>query len=55
VDEHRGKAFYGHEGGGCCWVDYYRKEKMTVIVLCNLTGSKADEIVKGLADFYLDK
>jgi D-alanyl-D-alanine carboxypeptidase len=55
VDEHRGKAFFGHEGGGCCWVDYYRKEKMTVIVLCNLTGSKADEIVKGLADFYLDK
>jgi len=53
VDEHNGKICYGHEGGGCCWVDYYRTEHLTVIVLSNLTGSKADEIIKGVADFYL--
>jgi hypothetical protein len=55
VDTHNGKFCYGHEGGCCCWIDYYRKKKLTVIVLCNLTGSKADEIVKGVADYYLGK
>ena len=53
VDEYRGKKVYGHEGGGCSWIDYYPSEHLTVAVLCNLTGSKADEIVKGVADFYL--
>ncbi len=53
VDENDGHKCYGHEGGGCAWIDYYPAEHLTVIVLCNLTGSKADEIVKGIAKQYL--
>lgn len=52
VDENNGVKCYGHEGGGCAWIDYYPSKRMTVIVLINLTGSKADEIVKKIANFY---
>ena len=53
VDENKGFKCYGHEGGGCAWIDYYPVQHLTVIVLCNLTGSKADEIIKKIAGFYL--
>jgi CubicO group peptidase (beta-lactamase class C family) len=53
VDENKGHTCYGHEGGGCAWVDYYPDEHLTVVVLSNLTGSKADEIIKGIGQFYL--
>ncbi|MBS1757406.1 MAG: beta-lactamase family protein [Bacteroidetes bacterium] len=52
VDENNGVKCYGHEGGGCAWIDYYPSKHLTVIVLSNLTGSKADEIVKRVANFY---
>ena len=51
-ETHKGRTSYGHEGGGCAWINYYPAERLTVVVLSNLTGSKADEIVKGLAEYY---
>ncbi|MBC6988697.1 serine hydrolase domain-containing protein [Hymenobacter sp. BT491] len=53
IEHYRGRTCYGHEGGGCAWVNYYRSEGLTIAVLANLTGSKADAIIKGIADFYL--
>ena len=53
VDEHKGKTVVGHEGGGAIWVAHFPDEQLTVVVLCNLNGARADEIQYGIADFYL--
>jgi D-alanyl-D-alanine carboxypeptidase len=53
VDENKGVKCFGHEGGGCAWIDYYPSKHLAVIVLSNLTGSKADEIIKKIGYFYL--
>ncbi len=53
VDEHKGRKVVGHEGGGAIWVAHFPDEQLSVVVLCNLNGARADEIQYGIADFYL--
>ncbi len=53
VDEHKGRRVVGHEGGGAIWVAHFSNEQLSVVVLCNLNGARADEIQYGIADFYL--
>lgn len=53
-NDHQGIKYYGHEGGGCCWINYYPSEELTVIVMSNLTGSRADEIVLRVADYFIE-
>ncbi|HEU4595828.1 MAG TPA: serine hydrolase domain-containing protein [Pyrinomonadaceae bacterium] len=53
VDEHKGRRVVGHEGGGSAWVAHFPAERLSVVVLCNLNGARADEIQYGVADFYL--
>lgn len=53
VDEHKGHRVVGHEGGGAIWIAHFPDEHLSVVVLCNLNGARADEIQYGIADFYL--
>ena len=53
VDEHNGRKVVGHEGGGAIWVAHFPDDQLSVVVLCNLNGARADEIQYGIADFYL--
>jgi CubicO group peptidase (beta-lactamase class C family) len=53
VDQHKGLQVVGHEGGGAIWVAHFPTEHLSIIVLCNLNGARADEIQYGLADLYL--
>jgi CubicO group peptidase (beta-lactamase class C family) len=53
VDEHKGRKVVGHEGGGSAWVAHFPAERLSVVVLCNLNGARADEIQYGVADLYL--
>ncbi|MFN2512656.1 MAG: serine hydrolase domain-containing protein [Pyrinomonadaceae bacterium] len=53
VDEHKERKVVGHEGGGAIWVAHFPNEQLSVVVLCNLNGARADEIQYGIADFYL--
>jgi CubicO group peptidase (beta-lactamase class C family) len=55
VEEHRGLRAVGHEGGGSAWVAHFPGERLSVIVLCNLNGARADEIQYGVADLYLGR
>jgi CubicO group peptidase (beta-lactamase class C family) len=43
----------GHEGGGAIWVAHFPAEHLSVVVLCNLNGARADEIQYAIADLYL--
>jgi CubicO group peptidase (beta-lactamase class C family) len=53
VNEHRKRRVVGHEGGGSAWVAHFPKERLSIIILCNLNGARADEIQYGIADLYL--
>ena len=53
VGEHKGRKVVGHEGGGAAWIAHFPAERLTVVVLCNLNGARADEIQFGIADLYL--
>jgi len=53
IDEHQKRKVVGHEGGGSAWVAHFPNEHLSVIVLCNLNGARADEIQYGIADIYL--
>jgi CubicO group peptidase (beta-lactamase class C family) len=53
VEEHQGRKVVGHEGGGAIWVAHFPNEHLSIIVLCNLNGARADEIQYGIADLYL--
>jgi CubicO group peptidase (beta-lactamase class C family) len=55
VDQHKGLQVVGHEGGGAIWVAHFPTEHLSIIVLCNLNGARADEIQYGLADLYLSR
>jgi CubicO group peptidase (beta-lactamase class C family) len=55
VDVHDGRKVVGHEGGGSIWVAHFPAEHLSVIVLCNLNGARADEIQYGVADAVLGK
>ena len=55
VGEHKGLKVVGHEGGGAAWIAHFPKEHLSIVVLCNLNGSKADEIQYGIADLYLGR
>jgi len=55
VEEHKGMKVVGHEGGGSIWVAHFPKEHLSVVVLCNLNGARADEIQFGVADLVLGK
>jgi D-alanyl-D-alanine carboxypeptidase len=53
VGEHKGHKVVGHEGGGAIWLAHFPEKQLSVVVLCNLNGARADEIQYGIADFYL--
>jgi D-alanyl-D-alanine carboxypeptidase len=53
VGEHKGRKVVGHEGGGSIWLTHFPAERLSVVVLCNLNGARADEIQYGIADLYL--
>ncbi|MGI8784202.1 MAG: serine hydrolase [Acidobacteriota bacterium] len=53
IDGHKGHKVVGHEGGGSAWAAHFPKQHLSVVVLCNLNNSKADEIQHGVADLYL--
>ncbi|MBV9959507.1 MAG: beta-lactamase family protein [Acidobacteria bacterium] len=53
VGEHKGRQVVGHEGGGAAWIAHFPQEHLSIVVLCNLNGARADEIQYGLADLYL--
>ena len=53
VGEHKGRKVVGHEGGGAIWLAHFPVEQLSIVVLCNLNGARADEIQYGLADLYL--
>jgi CubicO group peptidase (beta-lactamase class C family) len=53
IKERFGRKAYGHEGGGCCWIYYYPDDYLTFIILSNLSGSKADEMIDELAGLIL--
>ncbi len=55
VDEHKGRKVVGHEGGGASWVAHFPAERLSIVVLCNLNGARADEIQYGVADLYLGR
>jgi D-alanyl-D-alanine carboxypeptidase len=43
----------GHEGGGCCWVLHFPDDRLSVIVLSNLAGARADDLPRQIAALYL--
>ncbi len=53
VDDHAGRTVVGHEGGGAIWLAHFPDERLSVVVLCNLNGARADEIQYGIGDLYL--
>ena len=53
LDRHKGRKVVGHEGGGAAWVTHFPAEHLSIVVLCNLNGARADEIQYGIAEFYL--
>jgi CubicO group peptidase (beta-lactamase class C family) len=53
VANHKGRKVVGHEGGGAIWVAHFPNEHLSVVVLCNLNGARADEIQYAIADLYL--
>lgn len=55
VDEYKDRTVVGHEGGGAIWLAHFPKEQLSVVILCNLNGARADEIQYGVADFYLER
>ena len=55
VDDHRGHRVVGHEGGGAVWTAHFPDDALSVAILCNLNGARADEIQYGIADFYLEE
>lgn len=54
VGAYQGRKVVGHEGGGAIWVAHFPAEQLSIVVLCNLNGARADEIQYGIADFYLN-
>jgi CubicO group peptidase (beta-lactamase class C family) len=55
VDAHKDRKVVGHEGGGASWIAHFPNDHLSVIVLCNLNGARADEIQYGVADLYLQR
>jgi CubicO group peptidase (beta-lactamase class C family) len=53
LGNYKGRRVVGHEGGGAIWVAHFPSEHLSIIVLCNLNGARADEIQYGIADLYL--
>lgn len=54
VSKYKGRKVVGHEGGGAAWVAHFPDERLSIVVLCNLNGARADEIQYGIADLYLE-
>lgn len=52
---HGGRRVVGHEGGGAAWVAHFPDEQLSIILLANLNGARADEIQYGIADIFLRK
>lgn len=49
----KGQIAVGHEGGGAAWVTYYPAEHISIVILCNLNGARADEMQYKIGDIYL--
>ena len=47
-----GRKAVGHEGGGCCWVTHLPNDQVSVIVLSNLAGARADEMSDDVAEMF---
>lgn len=54
VDTHKGRKVVGYEGGGAAWIAHFPEERLSIAVICNLNGARADEIQYGIADLYLN-
>jgi CubicO group peptidase (beta-lactamase class C family) len=54
IEDHRGHKVVGHEGGGAIWIAHFPDEHLSIVVLCNLNGARADEIQYGIADLFLE-
>ena len=50
---YKGRNVVGHEGGGAAWVAHFPAERLSIVILCNLNGARADEMQYGIADLYL--
>jgi CubicO group peptidase (beta-lactamase class C family) len=53
IARHKGRKVVGHEGGGSAWIAHFPDERLSIAVLCNLNGVRADEIQYDIADLYL--
>jgi D-alanyl-D-alanine carboxypeptidase len=53
IARHKGHKVVGHEGGGSAWIAHFPDEHLSIAVLCNLNGVRADEIQYDIADLYL--
>jgi CubicO group peptidase (beta-lactamase class C family) len=53
VGRHAGRTVVGHEGGGAAWVAHFPAERLSIVILCNLNGARADEMQYGIADLFL--
>lgn len=47
-----GRRSVGHSGGGSGWTRYFPEEDLTVIVVSNLNGARADRLVFDIADAF---
>jgi CubicO group peptidase (beta-lactamase class C family) len=49
VDTTAGHTWFGHEGGGCCYVGYWPQEGLGVAVMFNMSATKEDDIASEVA------
>jgi CubicO group peptidase (beta-lactamase class C family) len=53
VSDYKGHSLISHEGGGQSWNLHLPDVGLSIAVICNLSGARADEVVTDLADMVL--
>jgi len=53
VSDYKGHSLVSHEGGGQSWNLHLPDVGLSIAVICNLSGARADEVVTDLADMVL--
>ena len=53
VGKYREHRVVSHEGGGQSWNLLFPDLGLSVVVICNLSGARADEVVDDIADMFL--
>jgi len=48
-----GRRVVGHEGGGAAWVTHFPDDRLSVVILSNLNGARADAMQYEIAKMYL--